>query len=70
MTSTIEISELDSLFAALRDDPAISLAEALKEAVALAKRKGISAAGLQEALKSYGIEGTEKFTQWLREQFK
>jgi hypothetical protein len=70
MTAAIEISELDSLFTALRDDATTSLPQALQEAVALAKRKGMSAAELEEALKNYGIEGSPKFTQWLKEQFR
>jgi hypothetical protein len=68
MQKILEIEELGSLFAALRQDNSLLLPEALEEVIALAKHKQMNAASLQETLESYGIESTPQFSAWLEAQ--
>ena len=65
----IEINELGSLFEALKEGSSTSLPDALKETIQIAKSKGLSSEELQSNLESYGIKVTEKFQNWLKNNF-
>lgn len=67
--ATLTLDELETLFEALKEGGTPPLPEALEEAIAKAKGKGLNANQLIECLNDYGMETTEALNNWIKERF-
>ncbi len=67
--SKLSVEELSPLLDALREGSDTTLPDALGKVISTAKGKGLSLEEFKDAVSFYGINRTEKFDNWLTEQY-
>lgn len=67
--AALKIEDMSCLFDALRPGSTKSLPEALQETIKIAKEKGCGLEELKTGLDSAGIKRSDKFNEWLSNNF-